>query len=189
MNQPDPEQRTTAPDGQPEQSQPDWRRDFPIDTVQDNEVARRDFTNFMVLTSMAFVVGQFWIVVQNQFRKQKAPPAPLEIARVDEIPVGGTMLFDYPGEHDPCLLLRVPSEPGAALEKAFLAYDQKCTHLSCAVIPELERGRLHCPCHNGSFDLHSGRAIAGPPRRPLTRITLEIRDGIIYATGIELRTV
>ena len=182
MNQPDPEQRTTAPDGRPESAQPDWRRDFPIDTVQDNEVSRRDFTSFMVLTSLAFVVGQFWIVVQNRFRGQQDLPAEKAIARVDEIPVGGTLLFNYPGEHDACMLLRPDAQ-------TWLAYDQKCTHLSCAVVPELEQGCLHCPCHHGYFDVHSGRAIAGPPRRPLTRITLKIENRIIYATGIELRTV
>jgi Rieske Fe-S protein len=182
MNQPDPEQRTTAPDGKPEGAQPDWRRDFPIDTLEDNEVARRDFTTLMVLTSLAFMVGQFWIVVQNRFRGQKERPAEQAIARVDEVPVGGAKLFNYPGEHDPCILLRPDAQ-------TFLAYDQKCTHLSCAVVPDLKEGRLHCPCHHGSFDLQSGRAIAGPPRRPLTRITLEVRAEVIHATGIELRTV
>ncbi len=182
MNRFEPELRTTAPDGQPDTSQPDWRRDFPVDTVEDNEVARRDFTSFMVLTSLAFVVGQFCIVVRNQFRGQQDPPATLAIARVDEIPVGGTRLFHYPGAHDPCVLLRPDAE-------TFLAYDQKCTHLSCSVVPALAQGCLHCPCHHGRFDLHSGRAISGPPRRPLTRITLESRDGVIYATGVELRTV
>lgn len=181
MNQPDPEQRTTAPDGRPESAQPDWRREFPIDTVQDNEVGRRDFTTFMVLTSLAFVVGQFWIVVQNRFRGQKES-SEKPIAVVDELPIGEAKLFHYPGEHDPCLLLRTGAE-------AFLAYDQKCTHLSCAVVPDLAQGCLNCPCHHGSFDLQSGRAIAGPPRRPLTRITLEIRGGVIFATGVELRTV
>ena len=182
MKQPDLEQRSTAPDGQPASTQPDWRRDFPIDTVQEAEVARRDFTTFMVLTSMAFVVGQFWIVVQNWVRRKKDQPSAQPIASVDEVPVGGTLLFHYPGEHDPCLLLRPDAQ-------TYLAYDQKCTHLSCAVVPKLELGCLHCPCHNGTFDSNSGRAISGPPRRPLTRITLEIRDTVIYATGIELRTV
>ncbi len=140
MNQPDPEQRTVAPDGQPEASQPDWRRDFPIDTVQDNEVARRDFTNFMVLTSLAFMAGQLWIVAQNWFRGQKERPAALAIAPVDEIPVGGTVLFNFPGEADPCILLRPDAQ-------TFLAYDQKCTHLSCGgADAELVQGCLHCPC-------------------------------------------
>ena len=182
MNRPDIEQRSSAPDGRPESSQPDWRRDFPIDTARENEVARRDFTHFLVLTSLAFMVGQFWIVVQNWFRGRKDRPSERPIARIDEIPVGGVMLFNYPEEHDPCMLLRPDAQ-------TFLAYDQKCTHLACAVVPDAERGCLHCPCHNGNFDLHSGRAISGPPRRPLTRISLEIRDAVVYATGVESRTV
>jgi len=46
-----------------------------------------------------------------------------------------------------------------------------------------EKG-LHCPCHNGWFDLATGAPNAGPPRRPLERVTLEIRDGVLYATGV-----
>ncbi len=65
------EQRTVAPDGRPESEQPDWRRDFPIDVPEDDYVARRDFTKFMGLTSLAFVVGQFWIARAEL----AAPPA------------------------------------------------------------------------------------------------------------------
>jgi Rieske Fe-S protein len=35
------------------------------------------------------------------------------------------------------------------------------------------------------FDMASGRAIAGPPQRPLVRISLEVRGRDIYATGIQ----
>jgi Rieske Fe-S protein len=70
-----------------------------------------------------------------------------------------------------------------------VAYGQQCSHLSCAVIPKPSQGQLHCPCHNGFFEINEGRPIAGPPRRPLPRIKLEVRDGEIYATGVELRTV
>ena len=73
-------------------------------------------------------------------------------------------------------------------ERDLVAYSQKCTHLSCAVIPEPAKGVLHCPCHEGFFDLRSGNPTAGPPRRPLPRITLEVRGQDVYATGVELRT-
>jgi Rieske Fe-S protein len=53
------------------------------------------------------------------------------------------------------------------------------------VLPEPVEGKLHCPCHNGWFDLETGRPLAGPPRRPLPRVTLEVRDGLVYATGME----
>ena len=70
-------------------------------------------------------------------------------------------------------------------DATFVAYDQQCTHLQCPVVPAVESGRLHCPCHNGWFDLATGRPLAGPPRRPLARVTLEVRDGRVWATGIE----
>ena len=71
------EQSAVGPDGLPESEQPAWRRDFPIDWPQDHYVARRDFTKFLVLTSLAFAVGQCWIVVQNWLRKRRGlPPGP-----------------------------------------------------------------------------------------------------------------
>jgi len=174
--------QTIAPDGHPENQQPRWRRDFPIDWPQDEYVARRDFTKFLVLTSLAFVVGQFWIVAKSVVRRQKLPPQRREIARVDAVPVGGSVIFDYPTAHEPAVLVRLDAN-------RFVAYDQKCTHLSCPVLPQMPAGQFHCPCHEGIFDIATGRPLAGPPQRPLTRIRLEIRDGRIYAAGWEERTV
>ena len=62
---------TAFPDGRPESEQPKWRRDFPIDVEADEYGARRDFTKFMVLTSLAFACGQFWIALQSLFRGRK----------------------------------------------------------------------------------------------------------------------
>ncbi len=171
---------SVPPDGRPYRDQPQWRNDFPIDWPQDEYVARRDFTKFLVLTSLAFVVGQVWIVFQNFARKRKGKPPLRRIAPAESIPVGGALVFGYPEAHDPCIVVRTGAQH-------YVAYNQKCTHLSCAVVPDLQRGRLHCPCHNGAFDVASGVPLAGPPRRPLERVTLEIRNGDLYATGIEVR--
>jgi Rieske Fe-S protein len=176
------EQITIPPDGRPLAEQPKWRQDFPIDWPQDHYVARRDFTKFMALTSFAFVVGQFWIVVQNFLRERRGQAPRQLIAQVSEVPVGRSVLFNYPAAHDSCILVRTG-------ENSFVAFSQKCTHLSCAVVPQPESKRFFCPCHEGAFDLESGRPVAGPPRRPLPRISLEIRNGVIYATGVEVSTV
>jgi nitrite reductase/ring-hydroxylating ferredoxin subunit len=174
-------------DAQPEHvafrltEQPRWRRDFPIDIPQDEYISRRDFTRFLVLVSLAFATGQVWIVLQNMLRGRRGAPPMREIVPVDEVPIGGSHLFRYPTAKNPAILVRLS-------EDRFVAYDQQCTHLLCPVIPEPEHDRLHCPCHEGVFDLATGRPIAGPPERPLPRITLEIRDGVIYATGVEERT-
>ena len=169
------------PDGRPLSGQPRWRQDFPTDIPEDDALARREFTKFLVLTSGAFVAGQCWIGLMSLLRDDTPPPE-LHIAAEKDIPPGGVVEFRYPTDDHPCLLIRL--EDGR-----LVAYGQQCSHLSCAVIPEPGQGRLRCPCHNGFFEIHEGRPIAGPPRRPLPRIKLEVRDGIIYATGVELRTV
>jgi Rieske Fe-S protein len=177
----DAEQVTIAPDWRPMEEQPAWRADFPIDWPQDQYVERRDFMKFMVLTSLAFTVGQCWIAAENWWRRQRGVAEMTRLAAVDDLAVGETRMFTYPTEHDPCVLVRTG-------ERSFVAYDQKCTHLSCAVIPRVNEGLIRCPCHEGVFDLASGRAVAGPPRRPLARVVLDFRGGQIYATGIEERT-
>ena len=176
------EQITIAPDFAPADAQPAWRQDFPIDWPQDQYVERRDFMKFMVLTSAAFAVGQLWIAAQNWWRRQNGSYEIRRIASVDDVAVGGTIVFTYPAEHDPCLLVRTS-------DTEFVAFSQKCTHLSCAVIPRPEEGIFFCPCHEGRFDLRSGGPTAGPPRRPLPRILLDIRGRTIYAVGVEERTV
>jgi nitrite reductase/ring-hydroxylating ferredoxin subunit len=177
----DPEMITRPPDGRPLHHQPQWRKDFPIDWPQDHYVARRDFTKFLCLTSFAFAIGQLWIGVQNAWRRHRGAPPMVRIGSLSSLKVGGTMVFQYPGPHDDCILIRTGQE-------TLLAYSQKCTHLSCAVIPEVERGIIRCPCHEGLFDLNTGRNIAGPPPRPLPRIKLTVRGDDVYATAVEWRT-
>ncbi len=176
----DAEQLTVPPDGRPPEEQPRWRQDFPIDWPQDEYVSRREFIKFLSLTSLAFAAGHVWLLVQN-FIGRGAEAQAQPIARVDDIPVGGSLLFQYPAESAAQLLVRVD-------EERFVAYEQQCTHLMCPVIPAVESGELHCPCHDGVFDLLTGRPLAGPPRRPLARVTLAVRDGQVFATGIEERT-
>ena len=178
----DRDQITIAPDFSPADAQPAWRQDFPIDWPQDLYVERRDFMKFLVLTSGAFAVGQVWIGVQNWFRRRGGQPLIQRLASVDDLAVGGALMFTYPHEHEPCLLVRVSTSE-------FVAFSQKCTHLSCAVIPKPAEGSFYCPCHEGRFDLRTGVPTAGPPRRPLTRIVLDIRGRDIYAVAREERTI
>jgi len=171
-----------APDGRAHNEQPKWRRDFPIDVEQDNYVARRDFTKFMVLTSFAFVVGQIWIVMQNFLRLRRGALPMQQVAKLSEIAIGQSVTFSYPQAHDSCVLVRTG-------EQRFVAFSQKCTHLSCAVVPQPETNCFLCPCHEGKFEMETGRPIAGPPRRPLPRVQLEILGDTLYATGVEVSTV
>jgi Rieske Fe-S protein len=177
----DPVDVTVPPDGRPMEEQPRWRRDFAIDWPEDQHVARRDFTKFLVLTSGAFAVGQGWIAAQSLVRERRAPVQRKRIASLGELVPGTVVLFRFPDEHEPCLLVRTK-------EGELVAYSQKCTHLSCAVVPRVDQGVLLCPCHHGYFDLATGRNIAGPPPRPLPVVELVIEGDDVYAVAIHART-
>ncbi|MEO7733191.1 MAG: ubiquinol-cytochrome c reductase iron-sulfur subunit [Kofleriaceae bacterium] len=177
----DPDDVTVAPDGRPMADQPRWRQDFAIDTPEANFVARRDFAKFLVLTSGAFVAGQAWIAAKSLVRHRRAKPGRMRIASLAALPAGSATMFAYPADHDPCLLIRLR-------DGKLLAYSQKCTHLSCAVVPEIDQGILRCPCHEGIFDLATGRNVAGPPPRPLPIIELEVTGDDVYAVGVNAST-
>src|SRR6187397_245944 len=121
------EQITIAPNFAPADAQPAWRQDFPVDWPQDLYVERRDFMKFLVLTSAAFTLGQVSIGIQNWYRKRSGRPAMQRIASVDDLAIGGAVVFTYPNEREPCLLVRLTTSD-------FVAFSQQCTHLSCAVI-------------------------------------------------------
>ena len=102
----------------------------------------------------------------------------VQVASVDELPVGSAKLFRYPTENDPAILIRLE-------ESRFAAFKQRCTHLSCPVIFNPAKLTLDCPCHNGAFDAANGRVLGGPPPSPLPRIALRIEGGAVYADGME----
>jgi arsenite oxidase small subunit len=92
----------------------------------------------------------------------------MEVAELNEIPVRDVKLFTYPPQ-DHYFMIRTSDEE-------YVAYSQKCTHLSCAVHYSAKNDRLECPCHQGFFSVKGGSVLQGPPPRPLPQITLE-RDG------------
>ena len=158
-----------------------WREDFPVRWDEDHYMTRRELAKFLTLGSGLLAGVNALIALIGLTGAPPAAPV-RRIAGVDDIAPGASLLFRYPTDEDPCILVRDSSG-------RFDAFSQVCTHLSCAVVPEVERGVLRCPCHEGYFELHSGRNIAGPPPRPLPRIKLDVRGDDIVAVGVETRTV
>lgn len=158
---------------------PLWRDEFSIYTADERYVNRRQFTKFLVLTSLGMFAGNLWILFRSAFNKTPAYSGMI-ICHADDVPVGGIKLFRFPTERDPCILIRPD-------ENTYVAYSQKCTHLSCAVFYSREKNRLECPCHEGYFSVRNGDVLQGPPPRPLPRVILERHDDRIVAVGIEIR--
>jgi cytochrome b6-f complex iron-sulfur subunit len=58
-----------------------------------------------------------------------------------------------------------------------VCFDAVCTHLGCTVRFQPEQKRIHCACHGGTYDMHTGKNIAGPPPKPLKQYHVETIDG------------
>jgi nitrite reductase/ring-hydroxylating ferredoxin subunit len=159
-----------------------WRQDFPYESERDDHITRRDFTRFLLLVSAGFAAGNGWIWGKALMADEADAHAPLDVCAVDELEPGTWRVFHYPDEHHPAILIR-------RVSGEFIAFHQKCTHLACPVAYERqgEREEIVCHCHNGKFDVASGKGTAGPPRelRPLPRVALLVENGRIMAVGVE----
>jgi len=157
-----------------------WREEFSVSSAEQGYVERRQFGKFLVLTSGAMFAGQVWLMAKDWMSKTKTIIWQRKaVAFEGDLAVGAAKVFQYPGPNDNCLLVRVT-------EAKYVAYSQKCTHLSCAVIYSAEKRMLECPCHNGYFSIEDGHVIQGPPPRPLPRVELELSGGQLIATGMSV---
>lgn len=155
-----------------------WREDFPIQWEKDEYVTRREMVKFLSLGSMLIAGANFIAAAGPRFRRNGKFPR-VRIASGQDIAAGGSLLFRYPTEEDPCILVR--NRAGE-----LVAYSQVCTHLSCAVVHKPEENTLFCPCHHGYFSVEEGRPTAGPPTRPLPQIKLERTGDDLFAVGVEV---
>lgn len=162
----------------PPGTDPVWKDEFSIDRADEQYVSRRQFTKFLVLTSLGMFVGNLWILARSWFSKTPVYPE-MKICRATDVPVGGVWLFRYPTQKDACILIRTD-------DGNFVAYSQKCTHLSCAVYYAREKDRLECPCHEGYFSIKDGSVLQGPPPRPLPGVVLERRGDDLVAVGMKV---
>lgn len=65
-------------------------------------------------------------------------------------------------------------------EGGYYALSLVCTHLGCTLNATVER--LSCPCHGSEFD-REGRVLKGPAERPLQRLRVEERGGMVEVLG------
>jgi nitrite reductase/ring-hydroxylating ferredoxin subunit len=154
-----------------------YQQEFPYERGEEAQVTRREFCNFLGLTSAALFVGAAGFAGKAVLDGREKPMfEPAQIAEAASMPLNSAINFKFPGEHDSAILIRTA-------DGNYHAYGQKCTHLSCPVYYASEHQRLECPCHEGAFDAATGNVLYGPPPRPLDAIELDVRDGQVWATG------
>lgn len=157
------------------------QHEFPYGQQSEAQVTRREFCNFLFLTSSALLVGSGGFAAKAAYDSTKAESfVPERIQGAAELEPGTALNFSYPREEETAILIRTK-------DGTYHAFGQKCTHLSCPVHYSKERDRLECPCHEGGFSASTGEVLYGPPPRPLDKIDVEIRDGELFATRREVR--
>ena len=155
--------------------------EFPYNQDREAEVTRREFCNFLFLTSTALFLGAAGFSAKAAYDAGKEKSFyPERVQGADALEPGSALNFNYPGEEDSAILIRTT-------DGAYHAYGQKCTHLSCPVHYSKANNRLECPCHEGGFSAETGQVLYGPPPRPLDLIKLEVHNGAVFAAGREVR--
>jgi Rieske Fe-S protein len=116
------------------------------------------------LTALATIVPVAAYVVPPEGGEPESNSVVLPFSAEDLAPDSGR-IFKFGNQ--PGLVVKTPSGE-------VRAFDAHCTHLSCIVQYASAEHRIFCACHNGWYDL-TGRNVAGPPPRPLTTYTVNLR--------------
>lgn len=155
-----------------------YQAEFPYERDEESQVTRREFCNFLFLTSSALLLGSAGFAGKLAYNSaRESTYSPLKIDGAETLAPGNALNFVYPHENDTAILIR-------SADGQYNAFEQKCTHLTCPVYYSKENARLECPCHNGGFDAKTGQVLYGPPPRPLPRVDIEVRpDGGVWAIG------
>lgn len=158
-----------------------FQAEFPYERDSEAQVTRREFCNFLFLTSSALFLGAAGFAGKAAYDATTPKTfAPLKIDGAVSIEPGTALNFSYPADEDTAILIR-------GNDGSYSAFGQKCTHLSCPVFYSQENDRLECPCHNAGFNAKTGEVLYGPPPRPLDLIELETINGEIFAVKREVR--
>ena len=153
-----------------------FQAEFPYERDEEAQITRREFCNFLGLTSAALFAGAAGFATKAALDARKSESfAVTRIAEAEALAPNTSLNFSYPTERDSAILIRTA-------DGAYHAFGQKCTHLSCPVYYSRDHQRLECPCHEGAFDVATGDVLYGPPPRALDVIELETRDGQVWAT-------
>ena len=170
-------ERVLSDEGDVQAATAPFQAEFPYEREAEAQVTRREFCNFLGLTSAALFLGAGGFAAKAALDSRgEGAFAAARIDGADAMPLNSALNFHYPSEKDSAILIRTA-------DGAYHAFGQKCTHLSCPVYYSREHQRLECPCHEGAFDAATGNVLYGPPPRPLDAIELQSRGSEVWALG------
>src|ERR1051325_7007516 len=117
-----------------------FQSEFPYERDEEAQVTRREFCNFLGLTSAALFMGAAGFAGQSALKaRESSTLSSVPIEGAETMAVNSALNFHFPTANDSAILIRTA-------EGAYHAYHQKCTHLACPVYYAREHQRLECPC-------------------------------------------
>lgn len=110
------------------------------------------------------------------------------IAQLSSIRPNQPVSFDYPLKGQASVLLdldhAVPE--GVGPKQSLVAYSTLCQHMGCPVVYQPALREFVCPCHQSRYDPERlGSIVQGVAMQPLPRVLLQVRDGRVWAVGVD----
>ena len=138
---------------------------------------RRYFVNSLLSSGMvATAASIFFPILKFVIPPESGESAVMSVTagRPDDLQPNSGKIFQFGGE--PGLLVRTA-------EGDLRAFSARCTHLNCTVQYDPAARNIVCACHGGEFDLN-GKNVAGPPPKPLTAYSVNLRGDEIVVSKI-----
>lgn len=92
-----------------------------------------------------------------------------------DLPRGAGMMFKFGTR--PAVLIHHEDD-------TWVAFDATCTHLGCTVEYQPDQKRIHCACHGGVYDPHTGDVVSGPPPKGLTVFEVVVTGGEVVVSRV-----
>jgi Rieske Fe-S protein len=98
-----------------------------------------------------------------------SPGQPPELTSLDKLTPGGGVILS-----EQKVVLTRDADGGVH------GFSAVCTHQGC-LVAQVGNGTIDCPCHGSKFDLKTGAPVAGPARRPLPAVAVEVVGNSVVA--------
>jgi len=112
----------------------------------------------------------------------------LRVASLKGLRVNRPVSFMYPLKDQPNALVdmghKVPG--GVGPKRSIVAFSTLCQHMGCPVVYSRSLREFVCPCHQSRYDAERLSSIVqGVATRALPRVLLQVRNGAVYAVGVD----
>lgn len=148
-----------------------------IERVEDS-YTRRTFMGIGAAAGVAYAAALTYPIYRylaSPVEMASSASAVTEVTLKDaqKLAVGSAMMFKFGSS--PAMLIHHANGEWVALSAV-------CTHLGCTVQFEPSLNRIHCACHGGNYDPHTGQNVSGPPPKPLTRYKVNVAtDSVVVS--------